>query len=1072
MELRLLGPVEVAVDGREPVAVAAGERALLALLALSAGRVVSSDVLLKALWGADLPAHPANALQLRASKLRRRLAGLGMGQRTVLARPPGYLLDVSPDVVDVHRCTRLLGEARRVPPADRRRAAGLYREALTLWRGPTLAEFADAPWARQERARLDGLRATATEELFEVELAAGTNPDLAVEIEAAVAEHPLRERLHGQLMLALYRSGRQAEALEVYRRARELLREELGVDPSAALRAVERAILRQEPDLAAAPPPAEQPRLPTRLTSFVGRDAELDQLRGLMAAHRFVSVVGPGGVGKTSLAVEAARGLQPACDVWLVRLAGVFDPSLVPRAVSDALGLRDDPVAAAEDQLATYLRNRAGLLALDNCEHLADACAVLAERLLGTCSQLRLLVTSREPLAVAGEVQYTLVPLGTAPPGTSPAAVLDHPAARLFADRTHAVLPSVVLDDPTLGAVAEICRLLDGIPLAIELAAAGVKTRSVVELAARLREDFPALSGAPRTAEARHRTLRATVDWSYELLSAPEQLLFRRLAAFRGGFDLDAAQTVAGTDPLRPDDVLELLARLVDRSLVVADRGDPARFHLLETLRRYAAEQLAESGESEQVTAAHAAHYTALARHGAAGVRGPDQPRWLSWLIRERDNVQATLSWCARHADRDPDRGLELVGALGWFWYFSTHLGGARQVEAMLGAAGHGSPAARARAQLAAAVAGRPAACIVHPSPACAAAARQSLELFTGLTDSGGVAMAATLLAVEGIADGDIAGPLRRLDDAAEEFRRAGDDWGQALVQFVRMELHFAADAPAEATRYGHRALGMYRALQDHWGLSAIQLHLGAALHRVGELGAASTAYSGALEEGRRAGVANTIQYALAGLGHIALELGDGDGARRSFTEAHEVARQLGAEGSTLAALGEATHCRLAGDLEEARRRYARTLDLLAAQPKPDWTATALSGLGHVAELTGDLAAAGFSHRRAWQTARGPVAYGPAAAALEGLACVATARGDAASAAGLLGAARSWRTIHHRPAFTVETIDIDRATRRGRQLAGGDRFDAWVQQAVAEPRADVSALIASAVTALDGGRRA
>jgi predicted ATPase len=613
------------------------------------------------------------------------------------------------------------------------------------------------------------------------------------------------------------------------------------------------------------------------------------------------------------------------------------------------------------------------------------------------------------------------------------------------------VLPLATFDDATMLTVAEICRRLDGIPLAIELAAAGVKSLSVAELAARLRDAFPALSGAPRTAEARHRTLRATVDWSHGLLSAPERLLFRRLAVFRGGFDLDAAEQVTAGDALRPAEVLGLLTRLVDRSLVIALHGPPARFHLLETLRHYAAERLVDAGESERLAAAHAAHYTALAGQGESGVRGADQPRWLDWLTRERDNVQTALSWCVSHADDDPDRGLHLVAALGWFWYFASRPDGGPQVQAMLAAAAHGSPAARARAQLAAAVAGRPAACIVHPSPPCAAAARQSLELFTDLADSHAAAMAATLLAVEGIADGDIADPLRRLDIAEQEFRRTGDTWGQALVLFVRMELHFAADAPTEASRYGRRALAMYRELQDHWGLSAIQLHLAVALHRVGQLAAARDAYAGALEEGRKAGVANTIQYALAGMGNLALQSGDGDQARRCFTEAHQVARQLGAEGSALAALGDAARCRHDGDLAGARRSYTRALDLLAAQPKPDWTATALSGLGHIAELTGDLDGAEFSHRRAWATARGPAALGPAAGALEGLACVAAARGDAPTAAALLGAAQSWRARHHRPASTVENADIDRAIRRGEALIGAAPFEARTREAADGP---------------------
>ncbi|HEX6754696.1 MAG TPA: BTAD domain-containing putative transcriptional regulator, partial [Mycobacteriales bacterium] len=661
MQIRVLGPVEVLVDGHARPLLAAGERELLALLALAAGRVVPVPALIDALWGEQLPANPGNALQVRVSKLRRVLTAAGLGD-LLLTRPPGYLLDVDPLSVDALRFADLVATARAAAGIDPETAAGRYREALVLWRGPPLAEFAETRWAGPEAARLTQLQLAARVELIDVELAAGRHTEVLSELEALTAAHPLHEPLHGRLMLALYRAGRQADALAAYQQARAVLDAELGLTPGAELRGLQEAILHQDPRLrpparAAAtpvepPPPAPSPmqpgrRLPPRLTSFLGRDADLHRVSELLGTARLVTVTGPGGVGKTSLALEAARATADRFHdgVAFVRLAGVTHPVQVPQAVLAALEIRDVATATAEDQLLGHLRDRAVLLVLDNCEHLADACALLAEQLLESCARLRLLATSREPLAARGEVQSAVDPLPVPPQTADVAELTGSASVRLFLDRASGVLPDFKLSEGNHSAVADICRHLDGMPLAIELAAARVAALPLDELARRMGDRFALLTTGPRTAEARQRTLRATVDWSYELLTDSERVLLRRLSVFRGSWTLDAVQAVAGGEPLNPAAVVDLLGRLVDRSLVVVDRTR-ARYHLLETIREYAAERLAESGESDRIARAHAGYLTDLAEQAETELRGDGQARWLPRLALEREDIDAALAWC------------------------------------------------------------------------------------------------------------------------------------------------------------------------------------------------------------------------------------------------------------------------------------------------------------------------------------------------------------------------------------------------------------------------------------------
>jgi DNA-binding SARP family transcriptional activator len=548
VEFRILGPLELIVDGRVRTLPAGAERAVLELLLLNAGRVVPASTLVDALWGEDLPANAANALQGRISRLRKVLADAGLPQALVTTRRPGYLADVDPERVDAHRFIRLVQQARR--RADQNasvEAISLYEEGLALWRGDPLAEFSGEEWARAEINRLTALRMAAIEERNELRLVLGQHAELVAELEEVTARYPVQERLHGQLMLALYRSGRQADALAAYQRLRQTLDVELGLEPSAELRTLEQAILRQDAKLS--PParvrPAAQHNLPARLTSFVGRGRELDEVADLLRQNRLLTLTGPGGAGKTSLAIEAAARITDRYGdgVWLIRLAGVTDPARVPQTFADTLGVPDGS-GTVEDRLVRFLCERTCLLLVDNCEHVIDASAVLLERLLVACDQLRVLATSREPLAVPGEVQLTIPPLDTPPADAAPQEMPAYDAMRLFVDRARAVLPAFRLDAATAGPVAEVCRHLDGIPLAIELAAARVKTLAIGEIAARLDDRFQLLTAGPRTAEARQRTLRATVQWSHQLLTEPERVLFRRLAVFRGGWSAAAAERV------------------------------------------------------------------------------------------------------------------------------------------------------------------------------------------------------------------------------------------------------------------------------------------------------------------------------------------------------------------------------------------------------------------------------------------------------------------------------------------------------------------------------------------------
>jgi predicted ATPase/DNA-binding SARP family transcriptional activator len=723
IEFGLLGPLVVTRDGRQLEFAGTRSKSLLALLALEPGRVVAVDRLVDEIWGAHPPVEPVNALQAQVSRLRRALSP----DNVVASRPPGYLLAVEPEQVDAVRFERLISEGHAAAGSGlTERAAQVFRAALALWRGAALADFPEVPAARAAAARLEELRLNALEERIEADLASGRHPLLVGELQRLVAEHPLRERLHAQLMRALYATGRQADALAAYQRARAALAEEAGLDPGPELRRLERRLLHQDPALipaaparattvspVAVPAAAQVPsNVPMPLTTFVGRADLIAEIRAHLGRGRLVTLVGPGGVGKTRLAVEVARrrteqGHAGRDGTWLAELAPVRDPALLAGAVLDALGAQkmlarpDSPSAAvtagATDRLLRALAGRELLLILDNCEHLVEAVAELAEAVLATCPGVRLLATSREALRVPGETRVPVPPLPLPLAGATFAdadELVRYGACRLFVERAAAVCPGYTVGRSDVTAVVEICRRLDGLPLAIELAAARVNVMSVREMAGRLGDRFRLLTAGARTS-ARHRTLRAVVDWSWELLTPGEQVVLRRLAVFVGGCTLRAAERVCGGMHVADRDVAVTIAGLVEKSLLEVRPGpvlpapswpgieradlpavppppaaDP-RYHLFDTVRVYALERLAEAGETDDVAGTHAAWCVEEVAAAQLGLHGSDQLAWWTRVHAELGNLRAALSLLL---DRGDAIGAVRVSSLlAWHLTFFGH---------------------------------------------------------------------------------------------------------------------------------------------------------------------------------------------------------------------------------------------------------------------------------------------------------------------------------------------------------------------------------------------------------------
>jgi predicted ATPase len=989
VQVAILGPL-VVEDGAQPIEVGGARlRALLIRLAASANGWVSVSTLVEALWEEDPPGDEVNALQSLVSRLRRALPR----PELIESGPAGYRLAVNPEAVDAIRFERLVARGR-LASGDPEKAVAILTEALGLWRGEALADVASAPYAAAWAQRLQNLKLIAIDNRAGAGLELGRHSDLITELEEVTAQHPLRERSHELLIRALAGSRRQGEALAVYERLRRNLSDEVGLDPPVHLQELQTAVLRDDPSLRpeqvpAAPAPHRRRRtnLRSQLTSFVGREDDVHGLRTLLETSRLVTLVGPGGAGKTRLAGEVAAELSTtgADGVWMVELAPVTDPNDVASTTLGSLGNFDTTrmertaPTAHRDALSRLVETIAEhdiVLLLDNCEHLVDAAAKLAEYLLGQCPRLTVLATSREPLGIVGESLWPVYPLPAPHSDDDMNAAKATPAVQLFTDRAALVRPGFSVTAENAAAVSEICRRLDGLPLAIELAAARLRNLPVEAVAARLSNRFRLLTGGSRTAMPRHQTLRAVVAWSWDLLTESERRLAERLSVFLGGASTETAEAICTspelTDAISADAVLDLLAALADKSfLVIVDgnTGDAAapfdrakpRYRMLETIREFSMERLAERGEVLALRKAHARYFLDLAETAEPKLRSRDQVIWLDRLTTERDNLMAALRFAAEISDADT--AIRLGAALSWYWtLLGRHDEAAGWLSQALNVPGKRPPAAYAIVRVVYAMSAA-AAGLGIPTEA---ETTQLLELTQGLDTRG----EHPLLAL-------VEPAVALLRDDGEQAQKAvqrnldhPDPWTRAMLHLMAgMVAENDGDLAAMEFNFPLAVKG-FREIGDRWGIGASIGSWAILSSARGETEAAIAALDESRQMMRELRAKDDEVYTLVRVGSMRLRIPDLEGARRDMEQALVIGEESGSPMSIgFAKFGMAMLLYCEGREAEAKRWAEEALPLVVRAPTapPQIKSLILSALAMFDVKEGRLADARIRLAEAYQ---------------------------------------------------------------------------------------------------------
>ena len=1023
----MLGSFEVRTDDGVLADVPGARlRGLLIALALEPGHAVPKATLVDWIWGERPPSDAANALQRLVSRLRKALPdGLVEGQTD------GYRLTVEPDAVDAVRFERLAGLARN--DEDPRRVR-LLREALALWRGAAMQDVGLQESAAFDAAvtRLERLRLTAMEDRFDAEISLGHGVELVTELTDLVAAHPVRERLVAALMRALVAAGRDTEALLVYQRTRQSLADALGVDPSAELSALHVALLRGELGRREQRWQEEgrKTNLRAELTSYVGKDADVAAVRELIAEHRLTTLTGPGGSGKTRLATETARTLLGDLPdgAWLVELAAIGADGDVAQSTLAGLGLRDAllggaPNAELTDRLIAAIRERETLLILDNCEHVIESAAAFAHRVLGECRRLRILATSREPLAITGEALWLVEPLALPDAYPSRAEMESSPAVQLLRDRAGAVRRDFAVDARTLSTMVRVCRVLDGMPLAIELAAARLRTMSIDQLAHRLDDRFRLLTSGSRTALPRHKTLRAVVDWSWELLTDAERIVLCRLSVFSGGASLEAAERVCAGGGVEQEQVLELLTALAEKSLLVTEGNAAPRYRMIGTIKEYAGHRLAEAGESDLARHAHLAYFTELIETAEPHLRRAEQLEWLAALEVEHDNIGSAMRGALTAGEAHS--AMRLAAGAGWYWWLGGHKAeGNELITAATTIPGEVPDEIRA---------------MVY--------AFVVLFLGSGRGDERQVAEwihEAHRLSQRSQHRNPLLGlvaPLERLLEAPDAFLPAfeplldnEDPWVRALARLHLGKMrNMLGQGGRDADAHLEMALAEFRAIGERWGISFALTELADRIAVRGEFAAACEYYEQAVAVVTEIGAIEDVIRMRSRQAQLYWLLGEKDSSAAAIAEAQRCAERVAWPGALAElALAKAELARWRGNAEETRKQLGVAITMLGDEAEQAHIrAVTHDLLGYLADDLGEARA----HRAAACEAATEAGHAPLIAqVLVGIADLALRRDQYEQAARLLAASAGVRGLPDRS--HPDVARIEQAARRRLGEAG------------------------------------
>ena len=1047
MQLRVLGNLELVDDSATAIPVrGAQQRRALATLSLHAPASTPVDVLNDVLWPDGPPS--TNALQAVMSKLRKAIAPI-----TIDVSGSAYSLGLGAAELDVHRFERLVTAGREAAAAGHfDDAVSRLDDALALWGGRPFDDVADLAIGRAPVARLLSMREAARTTRLECSIDGGQIEAAAVELESLVVAEPLVERWWALLMIARYRQDRQADALRAFQEARTILADELGLEPGPELRDLEAKILQQDPSLGPSSrgvfskrsprrPSVAGSQLPARMASIVGRADHIETLVGLLGHERLVTIAGPGGAGKTTLAIEVGRrwaATEARPRVILIELAAVPRGGEVVAAVGAQLAvgdgdLRANNISATEmERIIDALGRRPTLVVLDNCEHLVDEAAEFTATLLRRCDSVKVLATSREALSVAGERTWAIPPL------------TPDESVELLAARAASAGVDFDLTADSGSTAIRLVERLDGLPLAIELAAARLRSMSLADLVERIDDRFAVLSVGTRTAEPRQQTLRNLVDWSYDLLDQHERTLFRRLAVFSGGAGLDAIENVCtdpvdvgGTDRIARGDVDTLVARLVDKSLVVADRTPVGvRFRMLQTLADYANEQLLASGEAEWLGHRHATYFAGLVAPAERGLLGREQRTWIAWLRLEWANITTAIDHAL--AVDDAETAIALVAPLGWYFFMIDETAaGAEWLHAALACSGKSDPRLHSLALAFYAFLAS-----TGPDPANAAVvAERALATLDSYDDPTTESMVTGMYVICQLFLGRIEACKEVLPLTEAAAHRSGDRWSIAMATVVGAEVASVFGEPQHAEREMRRAADGFAAAGDRFSFVICVTHAAEIAELRGDYDPAVRMLEESLATAEDVGFSVRGLAARSRLANIEI-------LRGNLALAESIHHQSIDDSSgpvpqwvhAISLLGLANIARRRGDAAEALRLVDEALTLPRSSQIPVMRTSALVARGYSADFAGDSELALANQREALDVAMRLGSARSIANAAEGLAGALALAGQSETAARLLGAADALRRRSGGPMPAAERFDVDRAERRARQALGDGAF--------------------------------